>query len=82
MSGEHFEPLPEGERRVWWMPPWTLSGPVLGVPGARPPFWRGGDEYGRRTIVIQAPFLGALVFAARRPMAEVTFSAPGETTQR
>lgn len=49
--------------RIWYWPPWQLTGPVLGVPGARPPLWFGGDEHGRRTMVVQVPLLGALIVA-------------------
>lgn len=55
-------------RRVWYWPPWTLTAPVLGVPRSRPPLWFGGDEYGRSTVVIQLPLLGALVIAKGKPI--------------
>lgn len=51
--------------RIWYWPPWTLTGPIIGVPGCRPPIWFGGDEYGRRTVVFQLPLLGALVIAGK-----------------
>jgi hypothetical protein len=42
---------------VWYYAPWTLTNPLW------PPVWFGGDEYDRRTLVIQPPLLGALVIA-------------------
>lgn len=47
--------------RVWYYAPWTLTNPW------GPPVWRGGDDWGRSTIVIQPPLLGALVIAYGRP---------------
>lgn len=53
--------------RVWYRPPWKLTGPILGVPGFRPPFYRGGDEYGRDTLTLQLPLLGAVTVAYGQP---------------
>ena len=47
--------------RWWYWPPWRLTNPFW------PPFWRGGDEDGRPTVVIQPPLLGALIIAVGPP---------------
>ena len=47
--------------RVWYWPPWRLTNPW------GPPLWRGGDEDGRQTIVIQPPLLGAVIIAHGPP---------------
>ena len=44
-------------KRCWYSAPWTLTNPLW------PLVWRGGDEHGRDTLVIQMPLLGALVIA-------------------
>lgn len=56
-SESDFEPLDDDAKRWWYYAPWTLTNPLW------PWFWRGGDEYGRQTIVVQPPLLGALVIA-------------------
>lgn len=53
--------------RVWYYPPWTLTNPVIGTPGARLPFHRSGDEFGRRTWVFGLPLLGEVVVAVSAP---------------
>lgn len=51
-------------KRWWYYAPWMLTNPLW------PWLWRGGDEHGRRTIVIQPPLLGALVVPTGPPCAE------------
>lgn len=51
-------------KRVWYWPPWRLVNPVW------PWVWRGGDEFGRRTLVIQPPLLGAFIFPVSDPCAD------------
>lgn len=48
-------------KRFWYWPPWRLVNPVW------PWFWRGGDEHGRPTVVIQPPLLGAFIFPVGPP---------------
>lgn len=48
-NGERIYPS-----RIWWMK-W----------GRALPIWRGSDEWGRHTIVIQIPWLGGIVIATR-----------------
>lgn len=43
--------------RFWYWPPWQLTNPLW------PLVWRGSDEWGRSTLVIQPPLLGAFIFA-------------------
>lgn len=50
-------------KRVWFYKARSLSGPWLGVPGCRPPIWFGGDEYDRKTLVLQLPGIGCMVIA-------------------
>lgn len=49
--------------RWWYWPPWRLTNPVW------PLWWRGGDEWGRQTLVIQPPLLGAFIFPVTDPCA-------------
>jgi hypothetical protein len=45
--------------RFWYWPPWRLTNPW------GPPVWFGGDEWGRCTVVVQPPLLGAFIFAGK-----------------
>jgi len=53
-------------KRVWFYPARELEGPWLGVPGCRPPVWFGGDEFDRKTLVLQLPGVGCMVIALGR----------------
>lgn len=48
-------------KRVWWDPPWRMY--------QWPPAWPiyfGGDEFGRRTVVLHLPLLGRIVVACKK----------------
>lgn len=49
-------------KRIWWDPPWKL----YQWPLSRP-FYFSGDEFWRRTFVVELPLMGRVVVAVSRP---------------